>query len=259
MNKDIEDSKNDEYVDPAIYDADYYLVEGYEGDSKVFLDNLDKYEYLYDYPIELAKLKPDEKVLDIGCGVGKLAYKTLKKQCRVVGVDYSKQAIEIANKIKMLLDREKRERITFVNQNVLNMSEDDTFDVVFITDVVEHLYNWQLKKLFSKLQRILNRPKGRIIIHTAPNRINIKYLYPLKRFLNFPSTLRNRKGFFYKRSKHFYAPKMHVNEQTMWSLKKHLKDFDRTIWCEDFSKNILSILTSKFLGNHIWAIAKPKE
>ncbi len=246
----------DKSVNPEIYDADYYLAEGYRGDEAIFLKSLDKHEYLYDHPIELAQLKPGEKVLDVGCGIGKLAYKALKKQCIVVGVDYSKDAIAIANKIKQRIALKEQERIYFVRDDVLNISEGEKFDAIFMTDIVEHLYDWQLEKLFTKLKRMLNYERGRIIIHTAPNRININFLYPLKRFLDFPSTLRKKKGFFYKRSKYFYDPAMHINEQTLWSLKKHLRMFESKVWCEDFSKNFISIITKRIFGNHIWAVAR---
>jgi 2-polyprenyl-3-methyl-5-hydroxy-6-metoxy-1,4-benzoquinol methylase len=250
---------NKKSVNSSIYDADYYLSEGYKGDEKIFLESLDKGEYLYDFPIELAKIRSNEKVLDIGCGIGKLVYKALKKNCDVVGVDYSKDAIAIANKIRHSLSDEEQGRVKFINDDVLNMAEKEKFDVIFMTDVVEHLYDWQLKELFSKLETILSYPIGRIIIHTAPNRLNINVLYPLKRLLGFYSTICKKKEFFYKRSKYFYDSAMHVNEQTIWSLKNYLRNYDTTIWCEDFSKNVLSIVTSGFLGNHIWAVAKLKN
>ena len=249
--------ESNKIVDPSIYDADYYLAEGYNGDEKIFLDGLDKHEYLYNYPIELANLNLNNKILDIGCGIGKLAYKALKKGCIVTAIDYSKDAIKIANKIKQHLTPEEQHRIEFINGDALNISEEKKYDAIFMTDVIEHLYDWQLINLFEKLGKLLEK-NGKIIIHTAPNRLNINFLYPLKRFLNFPSALRKKKGFFYKRSKYFYDPAMHINEQTLWSLKKLLKKFDCEIWCEDFSKNFLSMLTRKILGNHIWAIARLK-
>lgn len=250
---------NKESVNPSIYDTDYYLADGYKGNERIFLESLDKGERLYDFPVELAKIKPNEKVLDIGCGIGKLAYRALRKNCEVIGIDYSKDAIAIANKIRNSLRDEEQKRIKFINDDVLNLAEKEKFDVIFMTDVVEHLYDWQLQALFSKLGKILSYPDGRIIIHTAPNRLNINFLYPLKRFLGFYSTIRKKKGFFYKRSKYFYDPAMHVNEQTIWSLKKYLRNYDAKVWCEDFSKNVLSIITSGFLGNDIWAIAKLKK
>jgi len=49
---------------------------------------------------------------------------------------------------------------------------------------------------------------------------------------------------------------MHINEQTLWSLKKHLRMFESKVWCEDFSKNFISIITKRIFGNHIWAVAR---
>jgi hypothetical protein len=49
---------------------------------------------------------------------------------------------------------------------------------------------------------------------------------------------------------------MHVNEQTPASLKKHLKYFNSKVWCDDGSANIISLMTRKFAGSDIWAIAR---
>jgi len=126
-------------------------------------------------------------------------------------------------------------------------------------DVVEHLHDWELEVVFKKISELLDDETGRLIVHTAPNRWHINFIYPLKRILGFPKVLLKKQKFFYKRSKYFYDPGMHVNEQTPLSLKRYLKGFDTKIWCEDGSSNVISILTRKFCGCDIWATAKIKR
>ena len=242
-------------VNPDIYDKDYYLRGGYQGSEDVFLSSLNTSEYCYDYPLRLAEIKPGDKVLDIGCGIGKAAYKAMKAGAVVTGVDYSKDAIEIADQIKSSLPQDEQRNLSFVAADILSFPDSPRYDVIFMLDIVEHLYDWQLTELFAKAARMLSGDGGSLIIHTAPNKWNIKYLYPTKRFLGRILTFRAPGNVAYQRSKYFYDPGMHVNEQTLWSLRRHLKIFKAKVWCEDFSKNLLALATRGILGNHIWAVA----
>ena len=49
---------------------------------------------------------------------------------------------------------------------------------------------------------------------------------------------------------------MHVNEQTPGSVKRSLRGFDVRVWCDDGSSNLISLMTKKFAGADIWAIAR---
>ncbi|MBU1121071.1 MAG: class I SAM-dependent methyltransferase [Candidatus Omnitrophota bacterium] len=250
---------NKNTVDSTIYDADYYLKDGYGGDVSRFIQSLEEPSPLVDYPIEVADLKKGERVLDVGCGIGRLLYACAKRGCIVEGYDYSKDALSIAQKGVDALPDEFKKNARLNNDDVKNIPSTIKYDVIFMCDVVEHLYDWELKVLFDKLKELLNPVTGRLIIHTAPNRWYINFIFPLKRILSLPKTLRRKKGIRYKRSKYFYDLSMHVNEQTPVSLRKHLKIFDAKVWCLDGSSNLISILTKKFCGCDIWAVARVKK
>lgn len=203
-------------------------------------------------------MKPGERVLDIGCGKGQLAYYCVKKGCEATALDYSEDAANLARRTASCLPAGLQEKMQVICADFLTLDESVKYDVIFMADLVEHLYDWQLKKLFEKAGRLLS-PAGRIVIHTAPNRLFINFLFPLKRILAWPKVLAKKTDFFYTRSKYCYDPAMHVNEQTPQSLAKHLKDFRTRIWCDDGSSNLLSVLTSRVFGADIWAVARQKE
>lgn len=46
----------------------------------------------------MAAPKPQERVLDLGCGRGEVVHEAAKLRCKAVGVDYSPDAMEIARR-----------------------------------------------------------------------------------------------------------------------------------------------------------------
>lgn len=241
-------------VDPGIYDADYYL-------ERVADKDLDNLPVSLKRCFDMAALSVEEKVLDIGSGTGQLAYYCVSKGCTAVAVDYSEAACQLANGSKAALPEPLREKMTVLKMDFRDLPEDVKYDVIFMADLVEHLYDWQLKALFEKMARILAPGTGRIVIHTAPNRYFIDIIFPLKRILNWPAVIRKtgpKGSFFYTRNKYFYDPAMHVNEQTPGSLSRHLRGFNARIWCDDGSANVLSMLTKSFAGADIWAVARSR-
>jgi len=246
-----------DYVDSGIYDSDYYLC-AYSGDSQKYISSLENLPISLGRCFNLADPKTGEKILDLGCGRGHLAYHCVNKGCTVTAIDYSADAVKLANETKNALPEKIRDKMRVLKMDFRNLSDTESYDVIFMADLIEHLYDWQINELFVKMKKILNKDTGRIVIHTAPNRLFINVIFPLKRILNWPNILLQKKDFFYHRDKYSYDPEMHVNEQTPHSLKKHLKDFKAKVWCDDGSANVISLLTKSFAGADIWAVAKIK-
>jgi len=247
-----------EMVEPDIYDADYYLY-GYAGDEKQYILDLDKMPISLKRCFNYGSLKSGEKILDLGCGRGHLAYYCVMNGCTAVAIDYSKAAVELANKTRDALPENLRNNMVVKKMDFRDLKADEKYDVIFMADLVEHLHDWQLKELFKKAKEILKEDTGRIVIHTAPNKAWINIIFPLKRMLNWPSIVSARKDFFYTRGKYNYDESMHVNEQTTRGVKRLLRDFEVKVWCDDGSSNVISLLTKHFAGADIWAIARPKS
>jgi ubiquinone/menaquinone biosynthesis C-methylase UbiE len=91
-----------------------------------FLWRLDMIERL----IRSINLTPEAKILDIGCGTGGML-KQLENHGMAVGLDFAPKAIEHCRKRGAInIVRGATEHLPF---------SDDTFDVVSILDVIEHL------------------------------------------------------------------------------------------------------------------------
>ena len=144
-----------------------------------------------------------------------------------------------------------------------------------MVDIVEHMYEWQLKESLKKIKEMLN-DRGRLII-TTPNYYYDKYLFYIKRIFDIPSniskwTLRILRGKYVPENFAEYLHKifkfkvdrnsiksMHVNLLTPPKLKKLLNDFDADIRCEDHSRNPISLIAKKWWGREIIAIARKRQ
>jgi len=116
-------------------------------------------------------------VLDAGCGTGELPYLIAKKGAkRVIGVDYSQQAIDVAKEIYRLPNLE------YVCGDIADIK--GTFDVITTLGTIEHLDD--PLSVLRKLKLMLAK-KGSLIV-TCPNWVNprgymllmLKYLFDAK-------------------------------------------------------------------------------
>jgi 2-polyprenyl-3-methyl-5-hydroxy-6-metoxy-1,4-benzoquinol methylase len=254
IKRSTDDLKNGQ-VDPSVYDEDYYL-HAYSGDIKTYIKSLEKLPIPLARCLNYANPIPGEKILDLGCGRGHLSYFCVLKGCYAKAVDYSDSAINLALKTKEALPPDLKHRMTVIQADFKKLNTDEKYDIIFMADLLEHLYDWELKILFQKTKLMLKPLTGRLIVHTAPNRIWINLIFPLKRILDWPGTLLKGKDFDYKRDKYSYDTGMHINEQTTHSVKRLLEEFEVRVWCDDGSSNLISLLTKRFAGADIWAIAK---
>ncbi len=113
-----------------------------------------------------------KRILDLGCGEGKLIKKLLKEKqfSEIVGVDVNYSCLEIARE-KLKLDRltlEQQEKIKLL-QSSLTYKDQRLFgyDAATVIEVIEHLDEFRLTT-FAKILFKFTRPKT--IIITTPNR-----------------------------------------------------------------------------------------
>lgn len=82
----------------------------------------------------LERVEPGERVLDIGAGKGELAHDlAAQRDATVVGIDSDRSHVDFAR------SRFTHERITFLQGNALEALPDGSFDVVVLSNVLEHL------------------------------------------------------------------------------------------------------------------------
>jgi cyclopropane fatty-acyl-phospholipid synthase-like methyltransferase len=113
---------------------------------------------------------------------------------------------------------------------------DAFFDVVFMMDVVEHLYPHELAQAFDELQRTI-RPGGLLVMHTSPNKVFEETVYPnysrrinqaarsLSRLFRFSDGLFNDS--MLPTAREFphdtFEREMHINEQSAPKLKAEVE------------------------------------
>jgi SAM-dependent methyltransferase len=153
------------------------------------------------------------------------------------GIDYALAAVEIANGALASLDASVRERAHIEQMDVKALRfKDGFFDVVFMMDVVEHLYPHELSAAFDELHRAM-RPGGLLVMHTSPNKIFEGTVYPHysrrinQAALTLSGWLKMRDGLFNETmlptGREFphdeYERRMHINEHTAPKLRAEVE------------------------------------
>ncbi len=161
------------------------------------------------------RIKPNSKILDLGCASGYFAKELLKKNCRVWGMDADKEAVQEAKKycveVKVAdLDELSPERNPFGHLPGVK------FDYILLLDVLEHLKNPE--KLLKLLKKYLKKD-GEIIV-SVPNIafISLRLSHMAGKF-DYQKT-----GIMDESHLHFYTKKTLIDLITKCGLK--IIDFD---------------------------------
>jgi ubiquinone/menaquinone biosynthesis C-methylase UbiE len=110
-------------------------------------------------------LRPEDKILEIGCGIGTIVNELSCKDHDVVGIDISGEAIEYGrNKYSGIrLEVQAAETLPY---------QDESFEVVLSFDLFEHIA--EIDKHVSEVGRVL-RPGGYYLFQTPNRYSNIIY------------------------------------------------------------------------------------
>ncbi len=132
--------------------AEYKQMDQIESDHPWFVAKRKFLSVVLDkYRLSLGRLK----VLDVGCGTGAVMQFLAKKNFEVYGIDPSGEALKYCTLKGLSVKKSSAEKIDF---------SEDSFDVVFALDVLEHLENPELA--VEEIDRVLK--KGGIFIMTVP-------------------------------------------------------------------------------------------
>ena len=176
-----------------------------------------------------------KKILDVGCGTGYFSYKAAKKGADVLGIDFSAEAIEIAQ------TKYQHSHLKYQQMDVKKIK--DKYDVIVSIGTLEHMDN-PLKTLRLFKRRLT---KNGCIITTSPNWSNPRgyMLMPLLLLFDAPITLADR---------HYFTPIDFENFAKKLDMKLSWKTFDRSwshgkILVADFKKRIPNVLRDSKLPN----------
>jgi ubiquinone biosynthesis O-methyltransferase len=124
--------------------------------------------------ISMLEAKPNEVILDVGCGNGRDLIQLATKGCKCVGIDLSSKMIEEARK-ELLKNNIEGVKLEIGDATNLRFSN-QIFDKVFASEVLEHIPDYN--KAISEMARVL-KPSGCLVI-TTPNR---RSLYGFDRYV----------------------------------------------------------------------------
>jgi cyclopropane fatty-acyl-phospholipid synthase-like methyltransferase len=241
---------------PQFYNKEYYLTNcgGYEQYKTGEFYELATYQYI----AKIADGFAGKSVLDLGCGRGEMCFYALKEGASsVTGVDFSQDAVELCINLKNELEKEKNLKlnVNFMCQSALELSLNIKYDIIILADIVEHLYDDELTKLFHVVKSHLAKD-GKVVIHTMPTR---EFILVGQYFKLLSYWLRGRPI----RIDSFESQKAvtHVNLHSRSSLEKHLQIFSAKIWYDFSHHSKLRNLIRKtpfirFFCSNLWAIAK---
>lgn len=231
------DTKRDQApVSAALYTEEYFRTacEGYDEFNTSEGEQLSR---RLTSAFALARVAPGMKVLDVGCGRGEILRHAARLGADAYGIDYAPVAVSLSQKV---IDETTAASGVPPGKTGVALADAKTlpfpsryFDRVLMFDVVEHLHPWELAAALREIRRVL-KDDGAFIVHTAPNIWYDRYAYPLVRRLrllmgqgeNYPKNPRN---FLVSVNEH-----VHVNEQSMWSMKRTLNEagFEGRVWLE---------------------------
>lgn len=159
---------------------------------------------------------PGRRVLDLGCGRGEVLLACAQAGAEVAGIDYAEAAIEIA--AETLAEVAGAE---VLQGDITKLPwPDASFDAVLSGDVIEHLVPEDAERMLAEAHRVL-RPGGRLVLHTAPNRLFLDWTWPAAR----PVLRLAGHGDTVAKLDHWigWSKDFHVNEQTLHGLRRSLR------------------------------------
>lgn len=115
-----------------------------------------KHKHIKYHDFFVENIKPGEKILDIGAGNGFLIYDivTKVKGTKVTGIELKDENIEFAR------SHYKHENLSFIKGNVLKELPDGFFDVIILSNVLEHI---EKRVEFLKILQKKFKPKRFLI------------------------------------------------------------------------------------------------
>ena len=109
-----------------------------------------------------------KRILDVGCGTGKLVNFFQKEGFDAHGCDNQKEAILLASKIN--------KKGTITKASAANLPyKNNSFELISAISIIEHLTQTEAGKLLDEAQRIL-KPKGYIFLITPNFNSPLRYL-----------------------------------------------------------------------------------
>lgn len=168
----------------------------------------------------LVEINPADTVVDYGCGNGNLTfYLASRFRCKIIGIDYSKEAIDICNE-KLSQVSNYSAQIKFINCN----NNDYVYDfrnikIVFFCDVLEHMFDEEIETLLKQVKKWNINDEVKIAVHTDSNHY-LKFINP---FFNLLNILLRKKSLNQIKKESKIDRELHVNLTTPQKLRNKME------------------------------------
>lgn len=124
---------------------------------------------------ETIKLFPKKyKILELGCGTGRLTFKLAKDFKKIVAIDEERENIKFCKKIN------KFKNITFENSGAKEFKSKEKFDVIFFSWMGLH-YHRDYKEIIKNIKSLMHNKTTIIIIDAYPETEYIKILQLIRK------------------------------------------------------------------------------
>ena len=112
-------------------------------------------------------VKPKNRVLDVGCGLGVMGYALYTNR---YSVEYVGMDISLKNLNKCLMKKWGNKKPTLIHKDASKgiPFEDNTFDNILVIQVIEHMKYENAHSLLKECMRVL-KPKGMMILTSENN------------------------------------------------------------------------------------------
>ncbi len=259
-------------ISPHVYDDTYFLSNTCEGADEFHagrgLSPLKRRQ--------VAKLgpRPGMRVLDLGCGRGEVLLACAAAGAAVAGLDYAEAAVRIS---RDTLDGVDGAEVVQGDVTALPWP-DASFDAVLSGDVIEHLVPADAEAMLGEAFRVL-RPGGRLVLHTAPNRLFLRVTWPIARWpliaAGHGATVRNLEAWvaaskaYHAREQTlhglrralrragFAAPRVWIDAAIVRDGSHHTTEGLKDSWFMRAGQRLAAVrLFRLFAGNDIWAVAQ---
>jgi len=164
-----------EKLNSTYYSTDKYIINLEKSNST------DKNENI----LKNVTLNKNYIVADFGCGIGSLFENLEGRIDKYYGIDYSSVLIEHARK---KFSNYLNKRVFFFDEEITEFCKffNNSFDVAFALDFIEHLYDDDVISIFSSIRNTL-KEDGKIVIHTPNGNFFLEILKNRKIIKQLPS------------------------------------------------------------------------
>ena len=160
-------------IPPDAYNRAYLFSDYLEGYEEYKAGSL---SFIKSKMLDMLALEEGDNYLELGLGRGEFIRHCAERGARVKGIDYSRDVVEVSREaLREFPDAD----IRLAECNDIPF-ESDSFERVFAGDVIEHLCYKDALLMLREMYRVL-KPGGFMLIHTAPNTLFVKWVYPVTR------------------------------------------------------------------------------